>query len=438
MMLTGKQATDERKSVAIVASGAIRDAYVDAYARSGKVGTALVFPGSHDMTSFPREHMHGMMVASFPGTGVNDAEAIAQICRDVGVAFVDVVHKGAVECNLPGELRDRGIKCTGPGHEALGLKERKMEVREFISDIGLSNYLPEARLFGGREDTIAYLEGISNMQPMLVKTKGSETVFASNASDAIRIVNDSNARDAGKDCKFLIEELQTHGRKIRAIAFSDGRYNTIMGYTDASGHVAIPRRAMDRAGTEIEMIVDTVFEKLKSPNSTLGGRHVNTLGAEFFVGNDNRTIKILRFRAIPKSISLAILVSGLDTNFFDLGESMANGSLADMHVHMDGKETVAITCSAREAAPKEAQVFGIWDAMRIHGISVYDAGGISVRNGMFYAKGGDLLHVIGKGDDVAAAMENARAAASLISTEGGLLYSCGEAKSASIKDVHRE
>ena len=247
--------------------------------------------------------------------------------------------------------------------------------------------------------------------------------------------------EAGKT--FLIEEwlegdTGTAGEEFSTFIISDGKEFRLVG--SAQDHKRIftfdegentggmgcstPPLVLSR---EIMKQVNDIFDKtingLAKENRPYTG--VLYLGGMLVEKKGKKKVYVIEFNARWGDPEAEVLISGITNDFFALNAAIAQGSIKDIKITVDGKARVSVVGAAKGypgnyASVKGKQIFGIQEAKNIPGVTIYGAG-IQMMNNKYYAHGGRLLHVVGEGKNVIEAREKAYKAMSLISIEGNNL-----------------
>ncbi|MBI3069950.1 MAG: hypothetical protein HYY87_01430 [Candidatus Levybacteria bacterium] len=149
----------------------------------------------------------------------------------------------------------------------------------------------------------------------------------------------------------------------------------------------------------------------------LGGMVVRQNGTNPFV---------IEFNARWGDPEAQIIVPSLVVNLFEAGIAIAQGDISHFRFKTDGKTRVVVTGASRGypgayKAILGKEIFGINDARKKEGITIYGAG-MKVTEGKYFASGGRLFYVVSEGKTVAEAQERAYDAMSAIHIEGNGLH----------------
>src|SRR3989338_4639490 len=137
--------------------------------------------------------------------------------------------------------------------------------------------------------------------------------------------------------------------------------------------------------------------------------------------------KVVEFNARPPDPEAQVIWPGL-SNYPELVLAATQGRLHEVDVVQDNMYRWCVVGAARgypnskEAAKvKGKRIYGLEEARRLSGISIYGAG-IDVVGGRFYANGGRLFSIVAEGRNPMDAKQRAYEAMSYISIEGNNLH----------------
>ena len=98
-----------------------------------------------------------------------------------------------------------------------------------------------------------------------------------------------------------------------------------------------------------------------------------------------------------------VIVPGITNDFYEMGQAVASGNLKRVDITTDGKYRIAVAAVVKgypydHQRVRGKEIFGIDDAMKMDGITIYGAGVAKV-DGRYYVNGGRLFYVVGEGSN---------------------------------------
>jgi phosphoribosylamine--glycine ligase len=137
-------------------------------------------------------------------------------------------------------------------------------------------------------------------------------------------------------------------------------------------------------------------------------------------------VKIIEFNARWGDPEAEVLLPSITTDYYSLVVSAIEKRLNETTLKNDGLVRMSIAgCShgypADYSAVKGKRIFGLTDARKFPGITVYGAG-ISKKGKDYTANGGRIFHLVSKGKTVKQARIRAYGAMSMIYIEGDNLH----------------
>lgn len=111
----------------------------------------------------------------------------------------------------------------------------------------------------------------------------------------------------------------------------------------------------------------------------------------------------------------------LETDLIDICEAMLDGTLGSLAIEWRRGNSACIILAAKDypAKPRVGDlIYGVADAEAMANVEVFHAGTSALTHDEFYTAGGRVLGVTATGEDLAAALSTAYAAAAKISFDG--------------------
>ncbi|HEX6977446.1 MAG TPA: phosphoribosylamine--glycine ligase [Patescibacteria group bacterium] len=427
----------EQASVLVVDGGGRGSVLVDAYAKSSHVKKIFAVPGNDLMYL----NAHGKPVETYPCLKTTNISDILKICEDKKIDLVDVCQDNAVEAGLVNRLQEMGILTVGPTREAGQIEWDKVWARELGKKIGLPQ--PEFAVFSLQEEAINFIEK-SEDKPRFIKARGlaegKGALPARNNKEALERIKEISRFGKASDT-FIVEDWifgDGSGEEFSAFAISDGENVAYVGdaqdnkkalnfdegeYTGGMGDVSSPLVLTPKLIEESKEIFRRAIDKLKEIGRVykgilyLGGMVVNKVGKV--------TITIVEWNARWGDPEAQVIIPGILNDLFELSIQVAEGSLKD-EIRTNGKVRVAITGASRGYPGdytwvKGKEIYGINDAQKLEGVTIYSAG-IKEVDKKHYANGGRLFYVVGEGKDVIEARARAYEGISRIHVEGNNVH----------------
>ncbi|MBU1126815.1 phosphoribosylamine--glycine ligase, partial [Patescibacteria group bacterium] len=134
---------------------------------------------------------------------------------------------------------------------------------------------------------------------------------------------------------------------------------------------------------------------------------------------------VIEFNARWGDPEAQVLLPGLTNDLFEVSMAVVGGDIRNLRLRTDKNARVGVAGVSRGypgdyEKVKGKQLFGLDEARKINGVKIYGAG-IKRIDGKYYASGGRLFYIVGRGENVLEARKKAYGAMSLISVEGNNL-----------------
>lgn len=429
-----------KETVTIIDGGGRGTGLVDAYGKSQHVGEIIAIPGNDLMQRVTEKRVH-----TYPGLKTTSINEIIKICKAQRVSLVDVAQDNAVAAGLVDKLQSAGIRTVGPRRVSGEVEWSKLCCRQLGEKVGLLQ--PEYWNFESVDEAISFLKDQPD-QKWFVKAdglaEGKGVLPAKTTEEAIRRVPEIK-KFGDSSRRFLLEEWLMgdngeEGEEFSTFYLCDGKNFIYIG--DAQDH----KRVFDfdegeNTGgmgcsspplvltPELQSQIRTdIIEKTLNGLAAEGRSYQGVLYLGGMLIKRGGVLKpyVIEFNARWGDPEAQVLVPGIKTDLFELGMAVAEGNLNQMDVQRDNKSRVAVA-GVSKGYPgnydlvKGKEIFGLEDAMKVHGVKVYGAG-IKVEDRRYYASGGRLFYVIGEGNNIIEAREKAYEAMSLVDIDGKNLH----------------
>lgn len=368
-----------------------------------------------------------------PGMGelidipVTDNAAILHFAREKEIGLVVVGPEVPLMNGLVDDLEKAGIPAFGPRANAAEIEGSKSFAKDLMKKYGI----PTARyeVFTEAEPARAYIrrEGA----PIVVKADGLAAgkgvivaMTEQEALDAVdAIMEDNSFGDAG--ARVVIEEFM-EGEEASLLAFTDGK--VIRPMISAQDH----KRAFDGdkgpntggMGTYApapvmtpEMTERAVEEILKPTIAAMekeGRTYRGCLYLGLMITDDGP--KVVEFNARFGDPETQVVLPLLDGDLAQIMLACTDGTLADVPIHWKDGAAVCVVLAAGGypgSYGKGHEISGIEDAAKL-GALVFHAG-TAAQGDRIVTNGGRVLGVVGRGADIASAVQAAYASVGQIS-----------------------
>lgn len=415
--------------VLILGSGGREHVLANIYSQSKKIKKVFVVPGN-DLMSFNNDK-----VLTYSDVTMTDFEKILEICQKERVDFVDVAQDDVLAAGFVDKFQKEGFQTFGPTQKAAQIEWSKEWARNFMQKYNLPS--PEFKSFHNQTRAIDHI----NSKPeklLYIKASGlaagKGSIRAENKKQAIEAV--SQMGQFGKAGETFLIEGAMVGEEFSLFAICDG------------DHYLITKTAQDHK---------TVYEKDQGPNtggmgcvaptSVITPSIIRTIEKQilkpFIKGMEkeerpylgiiylggmitNQGVKIIEFNARWGDPEAEVILPSLKTDYFKIVEAVWNQKLNQLKIDFDQKTRISVTgCShgypGDYSKVKGKEIFGLTEAMKLPGITVFGAG-IKRKGKRFFANGGRIFHLVAEGKNIIETRRRAYEAMSLIYIEGNNLH----------------
>ena len=410
-------------NVLVVGSGGREHAYVEALAKSERLGRLLAAPGNGGMA----ERAECFAVAA------DDVAGLVALAQKESVELVVVGPEAPLVAGLCDALREVGIAALGPSKAAAQLEGSKAFCKELLrrARIPTAGY----KIFNEAAEAISYCE-THDRWPCVIKADGlaagKGVLIVRESDEAVAAVRDLmlNERFGKAGARLVIEDF-LEGEELSMTALVDGE--TIAILEASRDHKAAfdgdtgPNTGGMGAFSPSRLLTQRVYEQIEErvliPTVHALGRagtpYQGILYAGLMLTEDGP--QVLEFNVRGGDPEIEVLLPRLQSDALELFHATAVGELADFGDIQWSDEVACGVILADGGYPASTTpgltIHGVEEAAGLPGVHVYHAG-TRREKGRLVTAGGRVLCVTGLGADLPAARERAYAAARKIEFEG--------------------
>lgn len=453
-------------NILVLGSNGREHALAAAYTKSRKVTTVFLAPGN-GLTDFSNNPSAHSVYDKIKNTNVamTDFDGIVKLCRKEHIDLVDVAQDDVIAAGFVDRLEQEGITAFGPSQKASQLEWDKAWARDFMTKYHLP--IPSYHVFSDKTQAIAYMKKHKD-KTFYIKAAGlalgKGVIKAENLEQGLQAIE--AMQQFGKAGEtFLIEEALV-GEEFSLFVLCDGR--TYIATKAAQDHKTVyeanqgPNTGGVGSVAPAEVITKTVLKDIEKTiiKPVLAGmsnegrpyKGILYLGGMLTHSSSGKTIpKIIEFNARWGDPEAEVILPSIQTDYLDIVLAIINGKLGQYasnevrslstpssrqkrsrdarpvkNVVMDNKIRISIAGCARGyptdySSVKGKQIFGLENAMKLPGITIYGSG-IKREGKKFFVNGGRIFHVVAEGETIIQARVRAYGAMSMIHVEGDNLH----------------
>jgi phosphoribosylamine--glycine ligase len=409
--------------ILIIGSGAREHSLASKLRADSSVKRLLCVPGNPGIATLAD------LVAGDP----TDADAMLALVRREHVDLTVVGPELPLERGIVDAFRVAGAPIVGPTRAAARLETSKVFAKDFMARHGI----PTARYVActSAEDARAVLRDGSFGYPVVLKADGlaagKGVVIATDeemADAAVRAAMEEHRfGDAG--ARLVIEEFM-QGTEASFFVLCDGHF--ALPLTSAQDHkrafdndegpntggmgafAPSPLVTPDLVQRVMADIVRPVLEGLQRDGSDYTGfLYVGLMLA--LTGP-----RVVEFNVRFGDPEAQVIIPMIEGDLAPLLMASATGALGSASVRFSPQPRVGVVLASRgypASAENGQPIFGVADAERLHGVTVFHAG-TAIADGQLVTKGGRVLTVVGRGDTYQDAIAQAYAGVSRIAFDG--------------------
>jgi len=389
-------------NVLIVGSGGREHALAWKLAQSRRLGELHAAPGNPGIAALGRCHP----------IRVDDVEGLLGLCRQHEIHLVVVGPEAPLVAGVADELRRAGVAVFGPSKAAARIEGSKAFAKEVLAAAAV----PTAAALGeARAPCVVKADG-------LAAGKGVFVCRSQEEADAAVL----RAGELGGD--IVVEEL-LEGEEVSLFALCDGRSVLALPPAQDFKRLADGDEGPNTGGmgsySPVPMVADDEVEELaalvhRPVIAELAGRgspFVGLLYGGLMLTESGP--RVLEFNCRFGDPETQALLPRLDGDLLEALAAAARGELAGVELGAEPSAAVAVVLAADgyPDAPEPGKPIRGVEVAEATGALVFHAG-TALRHGQLVSAGGRVLNVVGTGDSVSEAREQAYAAIDQIDFPG--------------------
>jgi phosphoribosylamine---glycine ligase len=389
-------------NVLIVGSGGREHALAWKLAQSRRLGELHAAPGNPGIAALGRCHP----------IRVDDVEGLLGLCRQHEIRLVVVGPEAPLVVGVADELRRAGVAVFGPSKAAARIEGSKA----FAKEVLVAAAVPTAAALGeARAPCVVKADG-------LAAGKGVFVCRTQEEADAALL----RAGELGGD--IVVEEL-LEGEEVSLFALCDGRNVLPLPPAQDFKRLADGDEGPNTGGmgsySPVPMVADDEMEDFaglvhRPVIAELAGRgspFVGLLYGGLMLTESGP--RVLEFNCRFGDPETQALLPRLDGDLLEALAAAAHGELAGVELGAEPSAAVAVVLAAGgyPDSPEPGKPIGGVEIAGATGALVFHAG-TALRHGQLVSAGGRVLNVVGTGDSVSEAREQAYAAIDQIDFPG--------------------
>ncbi|HSK16171.1 MAG TPA: phosphoribosylamine--glycine ligase [Gaiellaceae bacterium] len=389
-------------NVLVVGSGGREHALAWKIAQSGRLGDLHAAPGNPGIAALGTCHP----------LRADDAEALLDLCRQLGIDLVVVGPEAPLVAGLADELRHAGIAVFGPSATAARIEGSKSFAKEVMQAAGV----PTARaLDQPRAPCVLKADGLA----------AGKGVFVCRTEEELATALPKAAAFGGP---VLVEEL-LEGEEVSVFALCAGEDALALApaqdfkrlhdgdegpNTGGMGSYSpVPSVSSARAEALVEIVHRPVLRELAARGASFQG----LLYAGLMLTEDG--VRVLEFNCRFGDPETQAILPRLDGDLLEALAAAAAGSLGDVELAVgpEAAVTVVLASAGYPEAPEVGRPIEGLDEATAEDALVFHAG-TALRNGSLVSAGGRVLDVTAVGATIGEARERAYRAVRCIELPG--------------------
>lgn len=404
-------------NVLIIGSGGREHALLNAVLRSSLLTSVKVAPGNPGMSP------HNLAL------DVPNHEAVVAYCLESAVDLVIVGPEVPLVAGLADALTLAGIPCFGPSAAAAQLEGSKAFTREFAARNDIPG--PRSMAFSSVDLAIAWLDVVG--ETAVVKADGlaagKGVVVPSTQAETEAAIRDMlTGQSMGDAGRVVVLEEQMAGPEISLFGISDGEnYLTLapaqdhkrVGAGDTGPNTGGMGAFAPVPGVDEATIKDLSEQFLGAAIRAMaaeGNPYVGVLYAGLMLTKDGP--RLVEYNCRFGDPEAQVILPLIESDPLELMAAAANQGLADIEL-VQSTDTIANVVIAAEGYPTNpTKGIPIPPLPEGPGLTVLHAGTSRDDQGTLVSSGGRVLNVVGRGPDLAAALEIANNAVAEIVRDG--------------------
>lgn len=417
-------------NILVIGQNGREHALAVAYAKSKKVKKVIMTPGN-GLTDYENKK-----IKNYPDVGMMDIESIVAVCKKEKIDIVDVAQDDTIAAGFVDTLEKRGIVAFGPTQKASQLEWDKEWARNFMVKYNLPT--PKFASFSDTQKAIKYIDSLPE-QVLYIKAAGlafgKGVIRAETKEQTIDAIHAMGTFGKSGET-FLIEEALV-GEEFSLFAICDGEnfvvakssqdhktvYNGDQGpNTGGIGSVAPTGAITPKIQKEIEeKIFKPVLLGMKKESRPYKG--ILYLGGMLI---QEKQVKIIEFNCRWGDPEAEVILPSIQADYLDIVQAVLDQKLDTLNIAFDKKVRLSVAgCSLGYpedySEVKGKEIFGLFDASKLPGITIFGAG-IKRKRDRFFVNGGRVFHVVAEGNNITQAKARAYGAMEMIKIDGNNLH----------------
>lgn len=391
--------------VGIIGSGGREHALLRAVAKNPIIKEIYAIPGNGGMAD----------EAVCLSIDIKNIDEVLAVCLDKDLDYVIVAPDDPLAAGLVNLLEDNGIACFGPRKEAAIIEASKVFSKDLMKKYNIPTAFYEN--FDNANKAKEYLE--NSEYPIVIKADGlalgKGVIIANSKEEAYNAIDEImlDHKFGASGNKVVIEEF-LEGVEVSVLSFTDGKtvlpmissmdhkkaYDNDEGLnTGGMGVIAPNPYYTESIATEcMEKIFKPTIEAMRLENRTFKG----CLYFGLILTKDGP--KVIEYNARFGDPETQCILPLLKTDLFEIMLATSSGDLDKIKLEWDNKASCLVVL-ASEGYPLEYKS-GYEIKIDTNKESVYVAGAKLVA-GKLLSAGGRVLGVVGLGDDLKGAIDEA-------------------------------
>ncbi|MBP9718850.1 MAG: phosphoribosylamine--glycine ligase [Candidatus Levybacteria bacterium] len=435
-------------NILILTGNGREHALAQAYSKSKKVKKIIMIPGN-GLTDYNPSTSSGLdrKIKNYPDVAVGDFKSVLKICKQEKIDFVDVSQDDIIGAGYVDKFTEENIATFGPTKKAAQIEWDKAWARDFMKKYQLP--IPQYETFSDankaityvnklyKKDSIASLQNDKNLV-LFIKAAGlaggKGVIRSENKQQAIDAIN--GMKEFGKSGDTFVIEQELKGSEFSLFALCDGKEYTIIGSAQDHKTVYNKNKGLNTGGMGCvsnpqiitPIVIKEVEEKILQPFMIGMQKENRPYSGVLYLGGMLTTsgVKVIEFNARWGDPETEVLVPAIKNDYVDIVNAVIHKKLSKLKIVSDNKKRLSV-CGVSFGYPGDykktigKEIFGLEEAMKISGVTIYGAG-VKRKGKKFFANGGRLFHVMAEGKDIKEARQLAYAAMSMIYIEGNNLH----------------
>jgi phosphoribosylamine--glycine ligase len=361
--------------------------------------------------------------------------ALVQFACEQRVDLVVVGPESPLIAGLADALQEAGIPCFGPSRTAAQIEGSKAFAKQLMAEVGV----PTAPfgVFTDPAEAKQYLRHRFPHQPCVVKADGEalgKGVFVcdtlQDALDAVEFLMEQ--RGLGEAGQRVVIEDRLSGRELSLLCFTDG--HTIRPMPPArdykrafdgnrgpnTGGMGCFTPVPDASPALLDQALHQIVQPTVHALASRGMPYHGVLYAGLMITSPGEQPFVLEFNCRFGDPEAQVLLPLLQTDLVEIAQAVVEGRLQEIPIQFEARAAVCVVLASggypgdyRTGIPIE----GLERASQMSNVLIFHAG-TRRQNGQIVTSGGRVLNLVGLGDTLPAARENAYRALEQLHFEG--------------------